>query len=96
MKRRSFLKMAVAALAAPRLARAESERVLRFIPRSDLTALENRKLSLLGDLHLSAAFAVIERQVEDTWFDRILARAYLRLAASPTGNRDVQSSPRLV
>ena len=60
------------------------------------TALENRKLSLLGDLRLSAAFAVIERQVEDTWFDRILARAYLRLAASPTGNRDVQSSPRLV
>ena len=40
MKRRSFLKMAVAALAAPRLARAESERVLRFIPRSDLTALD--------------------------------------------------------
>jgi diguanylate cyclase (GGDEF)-like protein len=54
------------------------------------TALENRKLSLLGDLGLSAAFAVIERQVEDTWFDRFLARAYQRLAASPTAKSEAR------
>ncbi|SDR48871.1 peptide/nickel transport system substrate-binding protein [Rhizobiales bacterium GAS191] len=40
MKRRSFLKMAAGVLAAPQLVHAESERVLRFIPQSDLTALD--------------------------------------------------------
>src|SRR5271167_944161 len=44
MKRRTFLKMAAGAattaVAAPALVRAESSRVLRFIPQSDLTALD--------------------------------------------------------
>ncbi len=40
MKRRSLLGMAAASLAAPSLVRAESERVLRFIPQSDVTALD--------------------------------------------------------
>ena len=44
MKRRTFLTMAAGALAAPlaapSLVRAESESVLRFIPQSDLTALD--------------------------------------------------------
>jgi peptide/nickel transport system substrate-binding protein len=40
VKRRSFLKLAAGALAAPGLVRAEGESVLRFIPQSDLTALD--------------------------------------------------------
>jgi peptide/nickel transport system substrate-binding protein len=45
MKRRDLLKLgagavAVPALAAPRLAKAETERVLRFIPQSDLAVLD--------------------------------------------------------
>ncbi|MCL2427919.1 MAG: twin-arginine translocation signal domain-containing protein, partial [Alphaproteobacteria bacterium] len=43
MNRRSFLVGAgagVAALAAPGLARAAGERVLKFIPQSDLTVLD--------------------------------------------------------
>jgi peptide/nickel transport system substrate-binding protein len=41
MQRRSFLAAALAApLAAPRLARAESTRVLKFIPQSDVTVLD--------------------------------------------------------
>ncbi len=40
MKRRSLLTAAAATLAAPRVVRAESERVLRFIPQSDLTAVD--------------------------------------------------------
>src|SRR5882724_2415923 len=44
MKRRTLLRMAagalVAPLAAPALVRAEGERVLRFIPQADLTALD--------------------------------------------------------
>ncbi len=39
-KRRSFLTMAAAALAAPNLARAQGSRVLRFIPQSDVTVLD--------------------------------------------------------
>jgi peptide/nickel transport system substrate-binding protein len=40
MKRRTFLTAAAGALAAPSLARAAGERVLRFIPQSDVTALD--------------------------------------------------------
>ncbi len=40
MKRRSFLQAAAANLAMPSIGRAESARVLRFIPQSDLTALD--------------------------------------------------------
>jgi peptide/nickel transport system substrate-binding protein len=44
MKRRTFLRLAAGAaaapLAAPALVRAEGERVLRFIPQSDVTALD--------------------------------------------------------
>jgi peptide/nickel transport system substrate-binding protein len=40
MKRRSLLSGAVAALAAPSLARAQGSRVLKFIPQSDVTVLD--------------------------------------------------------
>ena len=40
MKRRTFLTAAAGALAAPSLARAQPARVLRFIPQSDVTALD--------------------------------------------------------
>ena len=40
MQRRTLIKAAAAALAAPRLARAQNARVLRFIPQSDVTALD--------------------------------------------------------
>src|SRR5271166_745698 len=40
MKRRGLLITAAASLAAPGLVRAESDRVLRFIPQADLTALD--------------------------------------------------------
>ena len=40
MKRRTFLAATAGALAAPSLVRAETERVLRFIPQADVTALD--------------------------------------------------------
>ena len=40
MKRRSLLKSSAAALAAPRLARAEAVRVLKFVPQGDLALLD--------------------------------------------------------
>jgi peptide/nickel transport system substrate-binding protein len=40
MRRRDVLKLGAGALAAPRFARAETERVLRFIPQADLTILD--------------------------------------------------------
>ncbi len=40
MKRRSFLAATATVLAAPSITRAESERVLRFIPQSDVTVLD--------------------------------------------------------
>ena len=40
MKRRDFIKTGVGVLALPHLAKAEGERVLRFIPQSDLTVLD--------------------------------------------------------
>ncbi len=40
MKRRTLLTLAAGALAAPSIVRAESARVLRFIPQADLTALD--------------------------------------------------------
>jgi len=40
MKRRTLLAAAASALAAPRIVRAQSQRELRFIPQSDVTALD--------------------------------------------------------
>ena len=40
MRRRDLFQLAAGALAAPRLARAATERVLRFIPQTDVTALD--------------------------------------------------------
>jgi peptide/nickel transport system substrate-binding protein len=40
MKRRAFITLAAGAVAAPALTRAETDRVLRFIPQADLTALD--------------------------------------------------------
>ena len=40
VKRRALMQLAVGALAAPSIVRAESARVLRFIPQSDVTALD--------------------------------------------------------
>ena len=40
MRRRQVIGAAVGALAAPRLARGEQQRVLRFVPQADLTVLD--------------------------------------------------------
>lgn len=40
MRRRSFLSASAATLAAPRIARAQGNRVLRFIPQADVTVLD--------------------------------------------------------